>query len=139
MPFPFFLDNIRICEYSNFSMADIKDILFAYSEEIRLRIILLLRNSRICVNCIVDATTLPQPTVSRHLGLLRRTGMVKMTKDKVHCYYSLNENDPFGLLKKGLTKTFSGSLKNANPFKGDFKRLMKVQNCCDAACKIGTR
>lgn len=131
-----FLDYIRICGYSYFYMTDIKDILFAFSEEVRLRIILLLKNSILCVNCLTEALDLPQPTISRHLALLRRTGVAEITKDKLHCYYTLNRKDPFSLLKKGLFKTFYGSLKNTEPFKGDFKRLKAVEKNCNANCKV---
>jgi len=117
-------------------MTDIKDILFAFSEEIRLRIILLLKDSILCVNCLTDTLSLPQPTISRHLSLLRRTGVLEMTKDKLHCYYTLNKKDPFGLLKKGLTKTFYIALKGTEPFKGDFKRLRAVEKHCNASCKV---
>src|SRR3989338_221305 len=135
----FFLDYIRIYEYSSYHMVNIKDLLFAFSEEVRLRIMLLLKDSYICVNCIVDAINLPQPTISRHLALLRRTGVVNMTKDKLHCYYALNQGDPFGQLKCKLIKTFSDSLRNMEPFKGDVKRLAKTQENCNADCKVGKR
>ncbi|MBI5326755.1 MAG: winged helix-turn-helix transcriptional regulator [Deltaproteobacteria bacterium] len=117
-------------------MADIKDTLFAFSEEIRLRIILLLNNSTICVNCLTSVIDLPQPTISRHLALLRRTGVLRMTKDKLHSYYTLNKDDPFGPLKKRLAATFYKALKDMEPFKGDFKRLKMVKNYCDANCTV---
>jgi ArsR family transcriptional regulator len=117
-------------------MADIKDILFAFSEEIRLRIILLLRNSILCVNCLTEALDLPQPTISRHLSLLRRTGILEVTKDKLHCYYTLNKSEPFGLLKKDLAKVFHNTLKGTEPFKWDFKRLKAVEKNCNASCKV---
>lgn len=117
-------------------MIAIRDTLFAFSEEIRLRIILLVRNSEICVNCLADALELPQPTISRHLALLRRTGVAKMTKDKLHCYYTLNKEDPFGLLNRVIARTFYHFLKSMEPFKGDIKRLKKVKNHCNADCKV---
>jgi len=130
------LDYIRISEYTALNMADVKDILFAFSEEIRLRIILLLKDSLLCVNCLTDTLSLPQPTISRHLSLLRRTGVLGMTKDKLHCYYTLNKGDPFGLLKKNLAVSFYNALKGAEPFKGDFKRLRAVEKQCNANCKV---
>lgn len=120
-------------------MADIKDILFAFSDEIRLRIALLLKDSIICVNCLTDCLALPQPTVSRHLSLLRRTGVLEAAKDKLHCYYTLNKNNPFSALTTRLAGTFYNALKNTEPFKGDFKRLKMVKNHCDANCKVCLR
>lgn len=119
-------------------MIDIKNVLFAFSEEIRLRTILLLSNSTLCVNCLTNIMRLPQPTISRHLALLRRTGVVVVRKDKLHSYYTLNTGDPFGLLKRRLARTYYDSLKNLDPFKGDFKRLMEVKETCnEEGCKVG--
>ncbi|MBI3755584.1 MAG: winged helix-turn-helix transcriptional regulator [Deltaproteobacteria bacterium] len=117
-------------------MADVKDILFAFSEEIRLRIILLLKDSLLCVNCLTDTLSLPQPTISRHLALLRRTGVVGVSKDKLYCYYTVKKDDPFGSLKKDLTKAFYTALKGTEPFKGDFRRLRAVEKHCNANCKV---
>lgn len=137
--YPFVVFFLTISVYVNiviYLMANIKDILFAFSEEIRIRVILLLKDSRICVNCLTDVLSLPQSTISRHLSLLRRTGVAETRKDKLHSYYTLNTGEPFGLLKKRLATTFYNTLKDTEPFKGDFKRLNKVKNHCDADCKI---
>lgn len=123
-------------EYINKYMTDINDILFAFSEEIRLRIILLLKDSLLCVNCLTEALDLPQPTISRHLSLLRRTGLLEVTKDKLYCYYTLNKGEPFGSLKKNLTRSFYNALRGTEPFKGDFKRLKAVEKDCNAGCKV---
>lgn len=117
-------------------MEDIKDILFAFSEEIRLRIILLLKDSILCVTCLTDVINLPQPTISRHLALLRRTGVAETAKDKLHSYYTLNKEGLFVPLKKRLAATFYKALKDMEPFKGDFKRLKLVKNHCDANCTV---
>lgn len=117
-------------------MPDVKDILFAFSEEIRLRIILLLDNSNICVNCLTSVINLPQPTISRHLALLRRTGVAEAVKDRLHCYYTLNTNNTMRALTTRLAGTFHKALKDTEPFKGDFKRLRLVKNHCDANCKV---
>ena len=136
VPCFFFLTISVYADIVIFIMANIKDILFAFSEEIRLRVILLLKDSRICVNCLTDVLSLPQSTISRHLSLLRRTGVAETRKDKLHSYYTLNTGEPFGLLKKRLATTFYNTIKDTEPFKGDFKRLKKVKNHCDADCKI---
>lgn len=117
-------------------MPDIKDILFAFSEEIRLRIILLLNSSTICVNCLTSVIDLPQPTISRHLALLRRTGVAEAAKDRLHCYYTINKKSPLALLTTKLAKTFYQALKHTEPFKGDLKRLKLTKNHCDANCKV---
>jgi DNA-binding transcriptional ArsR family regulator len=42
------------------------------------------------VNELVDRLKLAQPTVSKHLGVLRQVGIVSVTKDGQHRMYRLN-------------------------------------------------
>ncbi|MBI3793974.1 MAG: winged helix-turn-helix transcriptional regulator [Nitrospinae bacterium] len=116
---------------------NLNDVLFAFSEEIRLRILMLLSHgSMICVKCIVGTLGVPQPTISRHLALLRRTGIVEVKKDKQHCYYSLRKDGPMLSLKNALVDVFQGALKDKDPFKKDWAKLNKVGSLCVEDCKI---
>ena len=120
-------------------MTDIRDILFAFSEEVRLRAALLLEGSTLCVNCLVKVVGMPQSTVSRHLSILRRTGVVRIRKEGLHSYYTLNKQGAEGKLIKGLVRTYGGSLLDTEPFSGDLKRLLRLAEECAADCKIRTR
>ncbi len=116
---------------------NINDLLFAFSEETRLRILMLLgRESALCVKCIVGAIEAPQPTVSRHLSTLRRSGVVRMEKDEQHHYYSIRNGGPADGLAKGLADFFYRSLKDRSPFKRDFAKLEKVAKGCALDCKL---
>jgi len=42
------------------------------------------------VNELVEILGLPQPTVSKHLGVLRKVGLVSVEKDGQHRFYALN-------------------------------------------------
>lgn len=116
----------------------VKDLLFAISEETRLRIMLLLDGSTLCVNCLVDSLKMPQPTVSRHLALLRRTGVVETRKEKLHCYYTLSSKPADELIQK-LTRLFHGHLGGIEPFKSDYTKALKLNCCCSAGCKVKKR
>jgi ArsR family transcriptional regulator, arsenate/arsenite/antimonite-responsive transcriptional repressor len=119
----------------NFVAMDVlKNILTAFSEEIRVRIILLLYDSRLSVGCFVEALDLPQSTVSRHLSLMRRSGIVKVKNVKNRSYYMLNTDDPKGKLKERLFKVFFQSLKDEEPFKKDRKKIAEMKESCPAAC-----
>src|SRR5688572_24794085 len=61
----------------------------ALADQTRLRIIGLLRAGEICVCDIHGSLGLPQPTVSRHLAYLRRTGLVAGRKEGLWVHYSL--------------------------------------------------
>ena len=59
----------------------------ALADKTRLRILSLLGNNEVCVCHIHDSLGLPQPTVSRHLAYLRRTGLVDARRDGVWMHY----------------------------------------------------
>lgn len=63
----------------------------AFSEKSRLRIIALLASNELTVNEIAIEVGLSQPTVSRHLGILREADLVIDRRDKQRVYYSLNK------------------------------------------------
>jgi ArsR family transcriptional regulator len=58
------------------------------ADPIRLRIMNCLAAGELCVCDIVDLLGLPQPTVSRHLAYLRRSGLVVVRRARFS-YYSL--------------------------------------------------
>jgi ArsR family transcriptional regulator len=65
----------------------------ALSDPTRLRLLNLMRGGEICVCDLVDGVDAPQPTVSRHLAVLRRTGLVRARKHGLWSYYSLADAD----------------------------------------------
>jgi ArsR family transcriptional regulator, arsenate/arsenite/antimonite-responsive transcriptional repressor len=67
----------------------LKAIFRALSDRTRLRILNLLGGGELCVCHIVTVLNLPQPTVSRHLSYLRKTGLVVSRKDGLWSYYRL--------------------------------------------------
>jgi DNA-binding transcriptional ArsR family regulator len=62
----------------------------ALSDETRLRILLMLDVRPRSVNEIVDFFTLTQPTISRHLLVLREAGLVRVERHGQKKVYSLN-------------------------------------------------
>ncbi len=61
----------------------------ALSDKTRLRILHLLLGGELCVCDIVSVLGCPQPTASRHLAYLRKTGLVAVRKEGVWKYYQL--------------------------------------------------
>ena len=68
---------------------DLVDVYRALADETRLRILALLRDGEVCVCHIHGGLRLPQPTISRHLAYLRRTGLVEARRQGVWMYYRL--------------------------------------------------
>ena len=66
------------------------DLMFrAFSDRTRLRLLYLLGGGELCVCDLVAVIGAPQPKISRHLGYLRRAGLVTARKDRLWSYYAL--------------------------------------------------
>lgn len=61
----------------------------AFSDRTRLRILHLLSEGEMCVGDLVTVLRVPQPTASRHLAYLRRSGLVATRKNGQWIYYQL--------------------------------------------------
>ena len=70
-----YLLHSRICQ----ALGDPKRVLILYA----------LSEGTKCVNELVEALGLPQPTVSRHLGVLRARGLVHVDRQGTASFYSL--------------------------------------------------
>lgn len=70
--------------------ADLASIFQALGDETRLRILALLRAGEVCVCHIQGGLRLPQPTISRHLAYLRRSGLVQARREGVWMHYRLS-------------------------------------------------
>src|SRR5262252_8942198 len=68
---------------------ELEHVFKALADKTRLRILALLGNNEVCVCHIHDSLGLPQPTVSRHLAYLRRTGLVDTRRDGVWMHYQV--------------------------------------------------
>jgi ArsR family transcriptional regulator, arsenate/arsenite/antimonite-responsive transcriptional repressor len=63
----------------------------ALSEEVRLRIIMLLTRGELCVCDIMEILDEPQSKVSRHLSYLRSSGLITAKRVGVWMHYTLSE------------------------------------------------
>jgi ArsR family transcriptional regulator len=70
----------------------LEDAFKALADRTRLRILALLGNNEVCVCHLHDSLGVPQPTVSRHLAYLRRTGLVSARRDGVWMHYRVSRS-----------------------------------------------
>jgi len=68
---------------------DIDALFSAFADPTRIRILNVLAAGELCVCDILDILGLPQPTVSRHLAVLRNVALVEVTRDWKYAYYRL--------------------------------------------------
>jgi DNA-binding transcriptional ArsR family regulator len=67
-------------------------IFFALGESNRIKILELLKNEELCVSDICKRFDITQPSVSHHLDILKRSGLVKSEKRGREVYYSFNRD-----------------------------------------------
>jgi ArsR family transcriptional regulator len=65
------------------------DVYAALADPTRLRILSLLSEEEICVCHIHASLDVPQPTASRHLAYLRKSGLVEARREGVWMHYRL--------------------------------------------------
>jgi len=68
-------------------LAEKAELYRALGDETRLRILILVRRQSACVRDLVDALEMPQGTVSHHLAILLRAGLVSATRQGRENYY----------------------------------------------------
>jgi ArsR family transcriptional regulator len=98
----------------------------ALADPIRLRLLSLLAgHQEICVCHLHDALELPQPTVSRHLAYLRKSGLVAARKEGLWVHYRLARpaSDMHRLLLACV------GLADPAAFERDRQHLATVKSC----------
>lgn len=105
------------------------NVLKALSEQIRLRIAVLLTGKELCVCEFTELLKMPQPTISRHLSRLKEAAVVIDKRHGKWVYYQLNQS----LLEEmaGL-KDLLLSLKEKEPYKSDLNFLnsgLNIKKC----------
>lgn len=101
------------------------------SDETRLRcLILLQKEGEFCVCEISQIIGSIQPKISRHLALMRQSGIVLDERRGQWVYYSLSPSLP-DWAKRIIESTLE-NIRNEEPFKSDIKKIqsLKKDNIC---------
>jgi ArsR family transcriptional regulator len=99
----------------------------AFSDPTRLRILNLLLPGELCVCDIVNTLKVPQPTASRHLAYLRKSGLVEARRDGLWMYYRLAP--PQTAFHKKLIDCLGCCFQAVPQLAKDSKRLQRFK-CC---------
>ena len=104
----------------------------AFSDLTRLRILELLRmNGELCVGDLVEILQVPQPTASRHLAYLRRTGFVLGRKEGMCSFYCLAPSR--SSLHAKLIESLGACTRDGSEFAADRALARKIRltgGCC---------
>lgn len=107
-------------EKDNLNM--VVEIFKALSEKNRVRVIAALtRNYELCVCQITLMLGLAYSTVSRHLNILLKAGLIRVRKDGKWAYYSLSDKFPGEILQWVIR-----NLEESEQIKRDANRLKKI-------------
>lgn len=105
----------------------------------RLRILALLAAGEVCVCNIHESLGLPQPTVSRHLASLRRSGLVDTRREGIWMYYRLAP--PAERLAGAIVDAALHAVGHVPSVTMDRRRLtrlagleVKTAACCEPGC-----
>jgi ArsR family transcriptional regulator len=82
-------ENRRSATRTPRAAARIESMFRAFADRTRLRILRLLQGGPLCVGDLVEILRAPQPTVSRHLAYLRRSGFVGTRQNGLWMFYEL--------------------------------------------------
>ena len=103
----------------------------AFSDRTRLRILHLLKGGELCVGDLVAILEVPQPTASRHLAYLRRSGLVVTRREGLWVHYALA---PVGSrFHRDLLGCLASCFRDVPELAKDAKRAVKVRKsggCC---------
>ena len=120
------------CSTKAADKSDQVDVMFrAFCDRTRLRILSLLRGGELCVGDIVDILQVPQPRVSRHLGHLRKAGLVSARKSGLWMHYSLGK--PGSTFHRKLLDCAVTCFQEVPEIKADNARAAKSRKsggCC---------
>jgi ArsR family transcriptional regulator len=110
---------------------DVNRLFRAFSDRTRLRILHLVSGREVCVGDLVKVLRVPQPTASRHLGYLRRAGLVVSRKDGLWSYYSLAPAK--GQFHQSLLACLESCFAEVPELEEDDRRYARVKKsggCC---------
>ena len=89
----------------------------ALSDETRLRILKLLLQRECCVCKVMQALDISQTRASRNLNALYDAGFLKLRKDGLWSFYSIDEDHVQGYMAELVEAVENGADHDANPVK----------------------
>lgn len=103
------------------------------SDQTRLRALMLIQEEgETCVCEITYALDESQPKISRHLALMRESGIVESRREGTWMHYRLNPSLPDW--SKEIIKQMHAQLHGLSPFRDDRKQLTQMNNRPERNC-----
>ena|SRR5678815_5790589 len=107
-------------------MRELLAITKALSDESRLRALVSIRDGELCLCQIIQVLGLSPATVSKHMDLLERAGLVRRRRQGKWRYYSLNDGPTPGPTRSALKWVFEQLPKDPQLVE-DARKIQKVR------------
>jgi DNA-binding transcriptional ArsR family regulator len=98
----------------------------ALSDKNRVRVLMLLGDGELCVCQIIEMLGLAPSTISEHMAVLHRAGLVEARKEGRWIYYRLRDAGASGSAREAL-RWAQESLGNDKQVRSDARRLRAVK------------
>ena len=113
----------------------------ALADETRWRILQLVRDEALCVCELADILKMPQSTVSSHLQIIRKAGLLASERREKWIYYRVETS--YRTLLAGISKHFAVSPVTDATLAKDAKQAVKrltqrEASCCPGPQKLAT-
>lgn len=112
-------------------MEELSQIFKILSDVNRLRIVGLLLKRKMCVCELAFVLGVTQPSISRHLKLMKGVGLIEDEKDRFWTNYFINCQDPKAAL---ILKYIKGWLKDEQVVLDDLEKLRGVDRANICRC-----
>lgn len=127
------VDDIYVLSYIITMTLDTNAFFAALANDIRLRCLVLMQlQGELCVCELTHSMDLSQPMISRHLAMLRETGIVNTRRAGQWMYYAIHPDLP-GWAKKVIKETARAN-EQESPFADDLFALKKMPNRPGTSC-----
>ena len=125
-----------------FVMKNVVAFAHALADETRWRIVQLLREDALCVCEVADILKLPQSTVSSHVQVIRKAGLLESERCEKWIYYRIAPSHR-GVIQS-LAKFFAVSPATDAVLRGDARNAVKrlaerAESCCPPPKTLGGR
>ncbi len=100
----------------------------ACADPTRLRLLNLLKNGEVCVCDLTAVLRSPQPKISRHLGYLKKAGLVSARKDGLWMHYALAK--PAGEFHRALLACVECCTQSLPQLEADSSRSKQLKSKC---------
>lgn len=107
-------------------MNELVGVAKALSDDNRVRVLMLLADGELCVCQIIEMLGLAPSTISEHMAVLHRAGLVEARKEGRWIYYRLADADAPGMVGVAL-RWVRESLENDRQVRSDARRLRAVK------------